>query len=129
MMHDLPVLLLKRVGYKGEPGVATPDSRVLQTPESTANASYNNAKRRKEANIRAEFDTLGRPSIGALGNHADDVNQGRVKQLAKVVYQNISNGVTPNYLVRTPARLPSRERMAVSGVSPVRLGGRSENVP
>jgi len=59
-MHDLPVLLLERVGYKAEPGVAIPDSRVLQTPESTANAGYNRGKRRKETNIRAAFDALGR---------------------------------------------------------------------
>ncbi len=60
LVADVQSLLREFGGCKGQPTAVCLDSRTLQsTPESSARAGYDGAKRRKGSKVHIAVDTLG----------------------------------------------------------------------
>jgi transposase len=87
LVEDLRMLLREFAGRTAQPTAMVIDSRTLQsTPESSARAGYDGAKRRKGSKVHAAVDTLGH-LLALHVTPADEQDRAQVGELAGQVQQ------------------------------------------
>jgi len=98
LAHDLRAVLRIAEGRKESPTAAIIDSRTLQsTPESSARAGYDGAKRRKGSKVHLAVDTLGH-LLALCVTAADKQDRAQVSELAKRVQEETGEIVETAYV-------------------------------